>query len=729
MASVQTARSIRQLAVRLEDSTSSERIQALEELQQLAHSYPGDVCDIALERLFEVLQERGSTVEYLETLNVFDALIKSTDRVVSRKNVNAILSESSRMDLFLDLLDHEDATIGVMASQSIAAMHDILGDIVEDRIQKCPDGMNKLLQRLPDSSREAVRDQALLLVQKLTRNSEEMKKTLVFNDGFEVLFGIIQTEYDASAEVEYADIGPVVQDCLRIFAYTLRGSETVQRLFYGMGTDYPLRLAYFFDPALLENRVDNLEDDGDDTGGVEENIPWYARPGCVPCAVRSLDALVASIDPASAPHQELLGVTLQGLIPAAAYCLARNGPASMVQGSLELLERLVRSNDRVAQSFSEAIVKVTAPVPGRNIPENLTDLPELNYGYAGSCIDPSGSGELIEVTYISVPCLLAERFVHSPSLWSHDGHDLDIDLSARAMPVLESYFGASKAVCSLSIQHILAPPPPPFDPDESFEMALPHETSKRFIGTLLCMELVEACHRVQVNMTQSDANSTCSTIARCCRLLSHIFVHGEAIGKELFSAITIGHVYSGVELTGRWQKRGINAAVPSEATLLISFVLSSVNRIARFSSAYTAVPDAVVALLSLMSVAVSGCTQAVQELLRDPSNLFVVDLASEASEVAGVAPAVQISSCLFLSSCCNALPPAAESRTVLDDKLDRCAFLGIINARLTLKRFSEILRSPIDAPNSEDSLRSFFFFRSIPILLQGRGEAGYEVDL
>ena len=149
--------------------------------------------------------------------------------------------------------------------------------------------------------------------------------------------------------------------------------------------------------------------------------------------------------------------------------------ASMVQGSLELLERLVRSNDRVAQSFSEAIVKVTAPVPGRNIPENLTDLPELNYGYAGSCIDPSGSGELIEVTYISVPCLLAERFVHSPSLWSHDGHDLDIDLSARAMPVLESYFRASKAVCSLSIQHILAPPPPPFDPDESFEMALPHD--------------------------------------------------------------------------------------------------------------------------------------------------------------------------------------------------------------------------------------------------------------
>ena len=127
MASKKTARSIRQLAVRLEDSTSNERIQALEELQQLAHSYPGDVCDIALERLFLCYRSGARSVEYLETLNVFDALIKSTDRVVSRKNVNAILSESSRMDLFLDLLDHEDATIGVMASQSIAAMHRYFG--------------------------------------------------------------------------------------------------------------------------------------------------------------------------------------------------------------------------------------------------------------------------------------------------------------------------------------------------------------------------------------------------------------------------------------------------------------------------------------------------------------------------------------------------------------------------------------------------------------------------
>lgn len=43
-------------------------------------------------------------------------------------------------------------------------------------------GMNKLLQRLPDNSREEVRNQAIVLIQQLTSRNEEMKKTVVFNE-------------------------------------------------------------------------------------------------------------------------------------------------------------------------------------------------------------------------------------------------------------------------------------------------------------------------------------------------------------------------------------------------------------------------------------------------------------------------------------------------------------------------------------------------------------------
>lgn len=42
--------------------------------------------------------------------------------------------------------------------------------------------MNKLLQRLPDRSREEVSNQAIILVQQLTSHNEEMKKTVAFNE-------------------------------------------------------------------------------------------------------------------------------------------------------------------------------------------------------------------------------------------------------------------------------------------------------------------------------------------------------------------------------------------------------------------------------------------------------------------------------------------------------------------------------------------------------------------
>ena len=42
--------------------------------------------------------------------------------------------------------------------------------------------MIKLMQRLPDRSREEVSNQAILLVLQLTAENEEMKKAVVFNE-------------------------------------------------------------------------------------------------------------------------------------------------------------------------------------------------------------------------------------------------------------------------------------------------------------------------------------------------------------------------------------------------------------------------------------------------------------------------------------------------------------------------------------------------------------------
>ena len=50
---------IRQLSIRLEDATTAERLEALEDLQKLSRLHPLMVCQEALPRLLQVLQDRA----------------------------------------------------------------------------------------------------------------------------------------------------------------------------------------------------------------------------------------------------------------------------------------------------------------------------------------------------------------------------------------------------------------------------------------------------------------------------------------------------------------------------------------------------------------------------------------------------------------------------------------------------------------------------------------------
>jgi hypothetical protein len=237
---------VRQLVNRLEDATSSERLDALQELQTLTRTEPQSVGEYALQKVLDFLKEQGSTEEYQECLDLIDRLIKTKNKGAAIANTNIILSSTGNIELLLDLLEHEDLTIGVMTSQVLTELHTTVPLRLEACIQDCPDGMNKLLQRLSDRSKEEVRNQAIVLIQQLTVHNEEMKKTVVFNEGFEILFTIITSEGGS------IDPGLVVQDCLQICCNLLQGSEICQRFFFGMGVEWILKLHEFFDPSIVE---------------------------------------------------------------------------------------------------------------------------------------------------------------------------------------------------------------------------------------------------------------------------------------------------------------------------------------------------------------------------------------------------------------------------------------------------------------------------------------------
>lgn len=136
----QTEVVVKQLAFRLENATSIERIDALQELQSITKTEPDVVGAISLQKVLDLLREHGSSDEYQEALDLIYRLIKCKDKGAAKANSTLILSEQSNIELMLDLLEHEDLMIGVMTSQILTELHANDGLQLETQIQLCPDG-------------------------------------------------------------------------------------------------------------------------------------------------------------------------------------------------------------------------------------------------------------------------------------------------------------------------------------------------------------------------------------------------------------------------------------------------------------------------------------------------------------------------------------------------------------------------------------------------------------
>ena len=184
------AASIRQLTSRLENATSAERLEALQELQTVSRSEAKAVGEHALQKVLDFLKEQGSSEEYQESLDLIDRLIKTRDSNAAIANTGIILSTIGNIELLLgrilsifvlpvlvpvpslqtclitsslfrhdtlchdnkyflpflfnktklDLLEHEDFTVGLMTSQILTEVHAIDPLRLEECIQECPAG-------------------------------------------------------------------------------------------------------------------------------------------------------------------------------------------------------------------------------------------------------------------------------------------------------------------------------------------------------------------------------------------------------------------------------------------------------------------------------------------------------------------------------------------------------------------------------------------------------------
>jgi chromosome segregation ATPase len=154
---------------------------------------------------------------------------------------------------------------------------------------------------------------------------------------------------------------------------------------------------------------------------------------------------------------------------------------------------------------------------------------------------------------------------------------------------------------------------------------------------------------------------------------------------------------------------------------VLPFILGCIGRATRLAGTQ----GLVTALLRMLAVAATECdavTMQVTQLFRvnvsthitaeqifeDPANFFVIDLCSSVSEVAGIAPLVQTMACMFLGSCYMSLGAPADKKKhkkMLPEEVDhgrltQSKLLGMIDSKVGLSRFTEILRKPLASPRS-----------------------------
>ncbi|KAI3899521.1 hypothetical protein MKW92_026009 [Papaver armeniacum] len=120
-------------------------------------------------------------------------------------NSDLLCREAENISLLLGLLDSDNFTVQYHTLQLLTALLTTSRNRVQEAILTIPQGITRLMDML--MSREAIRNEALLLLTYLTHEAEEIQKIVVFEGAFEKISIIIQDEGGAEG-------GVVVEDCL-----------------------------------------------------------------------------------------------------------------------------------------------------------------------------------------------------------------------------------------------------------------------------------------------------------------------------------------------------------------------------------------------------------------------------------------------------------------------------------------------------------------------------------
>ena len=251
---------INTLCSRLQNATLLEdRRAAILGLRSFAKSYPASVASGALRDLIAGLSKDGEDSETIKSVLETLLMLFEPDQnsLEASEDIKLWLADEftqrqENVTTLLNLLESGEFYLRLYSLQILSHISAARPERTQECIFTAPLGVSRLVAVL-DDRREAVRNEALMLLVALTPSSTELQKVVAFENAFDRIFDLIEVEGSLTHG------STTVQDCLSLLANLLKLNVSNQSYFREIGCIAKLA-KLLQDVVKEENSVDGISE-------------------------------------------------------------------------------------------------------------------------------------------------------------------------------------------------------------------------------------------------------------------------------------------------------------------------------------------------------------------------------------------------------------------------------------------------------------------------------------
>ncbi|KAF1967682.1 hypothetical protein BU23DRAFT_515905 [Bimuria novae-zelandiae CBS 107.79] len=387
------------LSGRLASATLLEdRRAAILGLRSFAKDYPASVASGALRDLIAALTKDAEDVDTLKVvLETLLALFHPNEQSPEASDEIALwladefTQREDNINILLGLLETDDFYSRQNSLLLLRAIHDAR----PERTQECIlTGIGKVVATL-DDPRDAIRTEALPLLNDLSRSSTELQKLIVFENAFDRIFNLIQ----ADGSLTQGTI--VVQDSLSLLANLVRFNTSNQTNFRELG--HVAKLAALLPGGQKQKKArSSLEEDDWVSPQADKNL-WGLLAILRMFLVRGSISTLPNQN-AFVKHGILQQVVNMAFDPAS--------PIPIKIESLNVCADMIRGNARLQQGFAQLQVRpIVEPVTNGATTPNEPAIAYIIDALLNLVLTPAAN-DMFDVRFAACECIKAYIFNH-----------------------------------------------------------------------------------------------------------------------------------------------------------------------------------------------------------------------------------------------------------------------------------------------------------------------------